>query len=202
MLKICQKPSGGWVCNDGCWRNIRKIGGERKHSHGSRKVWMVWNWKKVCVWVPKPHPGLRAVLSHWLSTPLQLSTWPGYWKQRKFPKKRKRRDFMIYCIVWYFLLVKTWQNYHKMYSFFTQYCTISIDSAAMHHRACSFGQIWSPAPHHNPYGWWLLVDPKNGQKRLLKRYYGCGSYATFFSIYSFKEGSDWLMRNISWGSKC
>jgi len=42
----------------------RKIGGERKHSHGSRKVW--WRWVKRCVWVPKPHPRLRVVLSDWL----------------------------------------------------------------------------------------------------------------------------------------
>ena len=44
----------------------RKIGGERKHGCGSRKVW--WRWVKRCVWVLKPHPRLRVVLSDWLST--------------------------------------------------------------------------------------------------------------------------------------
>ena len=47
-----------------------------------------------------------------------------------------------------------------------KYCTILIDSAITHHRACGLGRIQSPVPHHNPYGRRLLVDPENGQKCL------------------------------------
>ena len=46
------------------------------------------------------------------------------------------------------------------------YCTISIDSAVTRHRACGLGRIRSLVPRHKPYGRRLLVDPKNGQKRL------------------------------------
>ena len=47
--------------------------------------------------------------------------------------------------------------------------------------------------HHNPYGWWLLVDPKNGQKRLL--FMGVGHMQHFFYLF-IKEDTDWSMRNI------
>ena len=73
------------------------------------------------------------------------------------------------------------------------YCTISIDSDVTHHRACGLGQIQSPVPRHNPYGRRLLVDPKNGQKRLLKRYLWVWVICNIFSTYLFKEDTDWSM---------
>ena len=56
--------------------------------------------------------------------------------------------------------------------------------------------IRSPVPRHNPYGRRLLVDPKNSQKCFQKYIYRCGTYATFFSTYLFKEDTDWSMRDI------
>ena len=70
------------------------------------------------------------------------------------------------------------------------YCTILIDSAVTRHRACGLGRIQSPVPRHNPYGRRLLVDPKNGQKRLLKIYLRVWIICKKISTYLFKETTD------------
>ena len=49
---------------------------------------------------------------------------------------------------------------------------------------------------HNPYGRRLLVDPKNGQKRLLKRYLRVWVKCNIFSTCLSKVNTDWSMRKI------
>jgi len=85
-----------------------------------------------------------------------------------------------------------------------QYCTILIDLAITHHRACGLGRIWSPVPSHNPHGQRLLANSKNGQKRLFKQYLQLWVVLNVLYFFIFKVGH-WMdlmsgLLRICWAS--
>jgi len=87
---------------------------------------------------------------------------------------------------------------------FNEYCTILIDLAVTHHRACGLGQIQSPVLSHNPHGQKLLANPKNGQKRLFKQYLQLWVVLNVLYFFIFKVGH-WMdlmsgLLHIHWAS--